>query len=93
MKDGHRTPEPENSTYAVVVSQDSVSIVQIYADLNGLYVFACDIQNSYLQSPSSYKHFIFCGSEFGLDNVGKKALIVCDLYGVKRAGENYWRHV
>ena len=46
VKDGHRTPEPENYTYADVVSRDSFSISLMYASLNGLDVCACDIQNS-----------------------------------------------
>ena len=61
--------------------------------LNGLEVCACDIQNAYLQSPSSEKHFIICGPEFGLENKGKRALIIRALYGGKSAGADYWRHV
>ena len=64
-----------------------------YAALNNLVVCACDIQNAYLQSPSSEKHYIICGPEFGLENVGKRAKIVRALYGGKRAGADYWRHL
>lgn len=93
VKDGHRTPEPDNSTYAGVVSRESVRIALTYAALNGLEVCACNIQNAYLQSPSSEKHFIICGPEFGLENKGKRALIIRALYGGKSAGADYWRHV
>jgi len=93
VKDGHKTPEPDKSTYAGVVSRESVRIALTYAALNSLEVFACDIQNAYLQSPSSEKHYIICGIEFGLENVGKRALIIRALYGGKRAGADYWRHV
>jgi hypothetical protein len=93
VKDGHKTPEPENSTYAGVVSRESVRIALTYAALNNLDVCACDIQNAYLQSPSSEKHYIICGPEFGLENVGKRAKIVRALYGGKSAGADYWRHV
>ena len=93
MKDGHKTPEPENSTYAGVVSRDSVSIALTYDALDSLDVCACDIQNSYLQSPSFEKHFIICGPEFGLENLGNKSLIIRSLYGGKRAGADYWSHV
>ena len=93
VKDGHKTPEPENSTYAGVVARDSVRIALTYAALNNLDVCACDIQNAYLQSPSSEKHYIICGPEFGLENVGKRAKIVRALYGGKSAGADYWRHV
>jgi hypothetical protein len=93
VKDGHRTPEPGWSTYAGVVSRESVRIAFTYAALNDLPICGCDIQNAYLQAPSSEKHFIICGREFGLENEGKKAIIVRALYGGKSAGADYWRHV
>ena len=68
-------------------------IALTYSALNNLSVCACDIQNAYLQSPSSEKHYIICGPEFGIENVGKKAMIIRVLYGGKLAGANYWRHV
>ena len=58
-----------------------------------MYVCACDIQNANLQIPSSEKHFIICGPEFGLENVGKEALIIRALYVVQSAGADYWRHI
>ncbi len=73
--DGHKTPDPEGSRYSGVVSRESVYIASIYAVLNCLDIWATDIQNAYLQAPSSQKHYIVCGLEFGLENVGKKALI------------------
>ena len=93
VKDGHRTPEPTWSTYAGVVSRESVRIAFTYAALNNLQVCAADIQNAYLQAPSSEKHYVVCGPEFGLENVGRKAIIVRALYGGKSAGADYWRHV
>jgi hypothetical protein len=76
-----------------VVSRESVRIALLGAALNGLPVCAWDIQNAYLQAPSSEKHFVICGPEFGLDNIGKVAIIVRALYGGKSAGADYWRHV
>ena len=64
-----------------------------YAALNGLPVFGADIQNAFLQAPISEKHYIICGPEFGLENVGKIAIIVKALYGGKSAGADYWKHV
>ena len=93
VKDGHRTRDPENCTYAGVVSRESVRIALTSAALNGLPVCACDIQNAYLQAPTSEKHYVICGPEFGLENVGKTAIIVRALYGGKSAGADYWRHV
>ena len=93
VKDGHKTPEPDWSTYAGVVSRESVRIAFAYAALNDLPICAADIQNAYLQAPASEKHYIICGPEFGLENVGKIAIIVRALYGGKSAGADYWRHV
>jgi hypothetical protein len=73
--DGHKTPDPSGSTYAGVVLRESVRIALTYAALNDIPVMAGDIQNAYLQSPSSQKHYVICGEEFGLENVGKIALI------------------
>ena len=64
-----------------------------YAALNDLNICGCDIQNAYLQAPSSKKHYIICGPEFGLENVGRKAIIVRAFYGGKSAGADYWRNV
>eukprot|EP00957_Ditylum_brightwellii_P110452 8423817-Ditylum_brightwellii.AAC.1 len=73
--DGHKTVNPIGSTYAGVVSRDSVRIAFTYAALNNLSVCAADIRNAYLQVPSSQKDYIICGPEFGLENIGKVALI------------------
>ena len=81
--DGHKTPNPIGSTYAGVVSRDSIRIAFTYTALNGLDVFAADIRNAYLQAPSSQKDYILCGPEFGIENVGKTALIRRALYGGK----------
>ena len=93
VKDGHKTPQPDWSTYAGVVSRESVRIAFTYASLNGLPVCGCDIQNAYLQAPASEKHYIICGPEFGIENEGKRGIIVRALYGGKSAGSDYWRHV
>ena len=56
-------------------------------------VTAADIQNAYLQAPSSEKHFIVFGPKFGLEHVGKIALIRRALYRVKMAGRDFWIHL
>ena len=68
--DGHKTPDPIGSTYAGVVSRESIRIAFTYAALNGLDVFAADIRNAYRQAPSSQKHYIMCSPEFGLEHKG-----------------------
>jgi len=93
VKDGHKHPDPETSSYAGVVSRESIRILLTYAALNGLDVMAADIRNAYLQAPTSDKHYIICGEEFGLENVGKRAKIVRALYGGKSSGRDFWVHL
>ena len=59
--DGHKTPEPLHSTYAGVVSRESVRIALTYTALNELDVTFSDIRNFYLQAPSLQKYSIICG--------------------------------
>jgi Reverse transcriptase (RNA-dependent DNA polymerase) len=70
-----------------------VTIALTYAALNGLEVCAADIQNAYLHSPSSYKDYIICGPEFGVENEGKVALIHRAIYGGKSAGRDFRNHL
>ena len=86
MLDGNKNPYPVGSTYADVVSRESVRILFAYSALNGIDIFATGIRNAYLQAPSSQKYFIVCGVEFGFENIGKVALIHRALYGGKKAG-------
>ena len=92
--DGHRTADPEDSTYAGVVSRESVRIALTHAALNSIDICAADILNAYLQAPSSERHYIpKCGIEFGLENVGKRAKIVRALYGGKTSGRDFRNHL
>ena len=91
--DGHLTAAVDYSTYAGVVSRESVRIALTYAALNDLDVWAADIQNAYIQAPSSRKDYITCGPEFGLENVGKAALIRRAQYGGKSAGRDFRNHL
>ena len=93
VKDGHKTPDLETSKYAGVASRESMLIALIYTVLHGIPVLAADIRNAYLQAPTSEKHYIICGDEFGLENKGKRALIFCALYGGKAAGQDFWHHL
>ena len=68
-------------------------IALTYAALNDIDICAADIQNAYLQAPSSEKYYIICGAEFGLENVGKRALIRRALYGGKSAGRDFRNHL
>eukprot|EP00957_Ditylum_brightwellii_P118762 9057487-Ditylum_brightwellii.AAC.1 len=59
--DGHKTVNPIGSTYAGVVSHESVRIAFTYAALSDLSVCAAGIRNAYMQAPSSQKDYIICG--------------------------------
>ena len=93
VKDGHKHAAPDNASYAGVVSRESIRIALTYAALMDLEVKAADIRNAYLQAPTSEKHYVICGPEFGLENEGKRAIITRALYGGKVAGRDYWHHL
>ena len=93
VKNGHLTRNPTSSTFAGVVSRESIRILLTYAALNDLDVWATDIKSAYLQAPTSEKHFIICGPEFGPDREGRIAIITRALYGGKSAGSDYWKHM
>jgi len=76
VKDGHKTPDSTTSSYSGVVSRERIRICLTYAALLGLPVISGNINNAYLQAPSSEKHFIICGPEFCIENFGKVALVV-----------------
>ena len=84
---------PERTTFAGVVSRESVRIIFVYAALNGIAIYAADILNAHLQAPSSQRDYIICGPEFGLENIGRIALIHRALYGGKTAGKDFRNHL
>ncbi len=94
VKDGHKTPNSTTSSFDGVVSRVSIRIALTqHAALLGLPVIGADICNAYLQAPSSEKHFIICGPEFGIENEGRVALTWRALYGGKVAGRDFWHHL
>ena len=56
VKDGHNISVPDQSTYAGIVSRDSVRITLTYSALNCIEVIADDINKAYLQAPSYEKN-------------------------------------
>ena len=66
VKDSHHTPDPDTYRYAGVVSRESIRILLTHTALHGVPVMAADVQNAYLQAPTSEKHFVICGPEFGI---------------------------
>jgi len=89
VANGSKSPEPQGSTYAGVVSRESVRIALTYAALMGLDVWAADVQNAYLQAPTTEKFYAICGPEFGTENIGRRAIIVRALYGMKSSGQDF----
>ena len=88
----HKTPQPEWSTFAGVLSRESIRITLTYSALNNLPTFGAEIKNAYLKAPSSEKHYIICDPEFGLEHEGRIATIFRALYGGKSVGADYWCH-
>ena len=62
------------------------------AALNGLDVICADVQNIYLNAPTSEKNSTEAGLEFG-SNDGRPALIVRSLYGFKYSGARWQDHM
>lgn len=91
--DDHKTPNLIGSIYSGMVSKKSVRITFTYVALNKLNLCASDIRNAYLQAPSSQKDYIVCWLEFGLENVGRVALIHREIYGGKVADRDYSNHL
>ena len=81
----HTTETTVALTYASVVSRDSVRIALKLADLNGLDVLLCDIQNVYLTAQCREKIWTVAGPEFGSD-IGKIFIIKMALYDLKSSG-------
>ncbi len=92
VNDGHKTLDSTTSSFAGVLSHDSIRISLTYAALLGLPVIGANNCNAYL-APSLEKHFIICGPEFGIENEGHVALIWRALYGGKVAGHDFWHHL
>ena len=86
--DGYKTPDPVGSTYADVVSRESVIITFTYVELNDPDSFAADVRNAYLWASFPQKNYIIYGPGFGLESVGKVTLVNRALYGGKSAGRN-----
>ena len=65
VAEGCRTLNPVTSTYAGLVSRESVRIAFTYAALNGLDIRGADVQNTFLQAPFSEKYYTVCVPEIG----------------------------
>jgi len=93
VANGAKTPDLKSSTYAGVISRETVRIAFTHAALNGYNILAGDILNAYLNAPISEKYWTICGPEFGSELEGCKALIIRALYGTKSAGRDFRNHL
>ena len=93
IANGAKTQDISSSTYAGVVSKDTVRIAFMYAALHGLDLFAADIKNAYLQAPITEKYWTRCGPEFGPELKGNAAYIVRALHRTKCAGRDFRNHL
>ena len=59
------TDTPTTLTYASIVSRGLVHIALTIADLNGLEIFSCDIQNAYLTTECREMIWTHVGPDFG----------------------------
>jgi hypothetical protein len=91
VADGHKTDPPASSTYASVVSRESVRIAFLLAALNDLEIMAADISGAYLNAPCRERVCIRCGPEFG-EYEGRWAIIERALYGLKSSGAAWRNH-
>ena len=91
VEEGLMTNAPATITYASVVLRKTVQIVLMIANLNDLEVKLVDISNAYIQATVREKVWTTLGHEFGED-IGKTAVIVRALYGLKSAGAAFWNH-
>ena len=89
---GHKTDAPPTITYASVVSRETVRIALLMAALNDLEVKVGDVLNAYITAPITEKVWTVLGPEFGND-VGKSAIIVRALYGLKSSGAAFRAHL
>ena len=89
---GHNTDPPKDSIYASVLSRYSIRIDFTVVTLNGLDVLCADVQNAYLNTPTSEDNWIKAGLEL-VSNYGLLALIARALYGLKYPGARWRDHM
>ena len=90
---GHTTNPPVESTYAEVVSWESVWIAFTLVALNDIDIFVADIHNAYFTALFGEKIIFTCGTEFGSEHKGKTAVIVRALYGLRSSGSEFCNHL
>jgi hypothetical protein len=75
-----------------VVSLQSLRLVALFAELNGLQLWAADVGNAYLEALTKKKVYVIAGPEFG-DLEGHILLIHKALYGLCTSGARWHEHL
>ena len=83
---------PSHTNHSSVVSRETVRLCFMIAAMHNLDVLASDVGNAYLNAKPREKCHVISNDEwmFGPDAVGKIALIIQALYGMKSSGAA-WR--
>ena len=89
---GHLTDPPSSITYSTVVGRETVRIAFLVAALNNLSILAGDIQNAYLNAPTTEKLYFIAGPEWKAD-AGRPVVIVRALYGLKSSALAWRNHL
>ena len=92
MANGSCTLVDSEEAYAGVVGMETVCLVFLLAEMNGLKVCATDISSAYLYTKTREKRYIIAGPEFG-ELEGKKLVIDHSLYGLRTSGAQFHEHL
>ena len=88
---GHVTDVPPWDCFSSVASRESVRLIFLLADLNGLELVMIDVGNAYPNATCKEKVYAICGPEFG-ELEGCIAVIVQALYGLRGSGSAWHAH-
>jgi hypothetical protein len=88
---GQLSDPPKDSVYSGVVSLQSLCLVALFAELNGLQLWAADVRNADHEGLTKEKVYVIAGPEFG-DLEGHILLIHKALYGLCTSGAGWHEH-
>ena len=80
------------TTYARIVSRETVRITLTLASLNDFPVKVADIRNSYTMATVTEKIWTVLGPKL-CENAGRSSIVVQAHYGLKSAGAAFWNHL
>ena len=87
------TDPSTEDVYSGVVDMESVRIVFVVAQLNGLLIVAGDVGNAFLYGITKECVYIIAGPEFGPLLCGKILIIYKALYGLKSGSARFHEHL